>query len=157
KRQQRAERGCIHVEMNASLDRVDLRDLVHPDDAAPARVVQSAFALGIRLPGQSENLRPERPGREWLGGVEADFLESRDGHPLHGSAVTSLARPPVPMVEDLDRPRRLDPIPRLHVEQRMTVEMQDLEQPLHSCARGLDRDRRLPSLGSAPGSFYEWL
>src|SRR5689334_23416901 len=109
--------------MYAPLDGVDLRYLVHPDDAAPARVVEPPFTLGIRLPGQPENLRPERPGRERLGGVEADLLESRDGHAAHASGSAALDRPLVPVVEDLGRPRRLDPIPRLDVEQRMTIEM----------------------------------
>ena len=92
--------------------------LVHPDDAAPARVVQPAFALGVRLPGQPENLRPERPGRERLGGVEADLLNRATAMPLTlvlaGLAASlSLDRLLVPVVEDLGRPRRLDPIPRL--------------------------------------------
>src|SRR6478736_504813 len=78
--------------MYAPLDGVDLRYLVQPDDAAPARVVEPPFTLGIRLPGQPENLRPERPGRERLGGVEADLLESRDGHAAHASG-SALARP----------------------------------------------------------------
>src|SRR6478736_6695032 len=78
--------------MYAPLDGVDLRYLVHPDDAAPARVVEPPFTLGIRLPGQPENLRPERPGRERLGGVEADLLESRDGHAADASG-SAAARP----------------------------------------------------------------
>src|SRR4249920_2237553 len=79
--------------MDAPLDGVDLRHLIDPDDAASARVVQTAFALGIRLPRQPENLCPERPGRERLVGVEADLLESRDGHAAHGSGRNVEARP----------------------------------------------------------------
>src|SRR5262249_26495325 len=74
--------------MYAPLDGVDLGYLVHPNHAAPGRVVKPAFALGIRLPGQPENLSPERPGRERLGGVEAELFESRDGHAAHASAST---------------------------------------------------------------------
>src|SRR6185312_12159312 len=85
------------------------------------------------------------------------FLNRATAMPLTLVAVLPLDRPLVPVVADLGRPRRLDPIPRLDVEQRMTIEMQDLEQPVHGCARGLDCDWRLPPLDPAPSSLHKWL
>src|SRR6185437_5491692 len=85
------------------------------------------------------------------------FLNRATAMPLTLVPVLSLDRRLVPVVEDLGRRRRLDPIPRLDIEQRMTIEMQDLEQPVHGCARGLDRDCRLPPIDPAPGGLHKWL
>src|SRR5689334_14495535 len=85
------------------------------------------------------------------------FLNRATAMPFTLVPVRSLDRPLVPVVEELGWPRRFDPIPRSHIEQRMTIEMQDLEQPVHRRARGLDRDWRLPSVGPPAGRLHEWL
>src|SRR4249920_2237551 len=73
------------------------------------------------------------------------FLNRATAMPLTVAVETSrLDRLLAPEVEDLGGARGLDPIPCLHVEQRMTIEVQDLEQPVHGCARGLNGDGRLP-------------
>src|SRR6478609_12188665 len=137
-RQQRTQRGYIHVDVYAPLDRVDLGYLVHPDDAAAGRVVKPAFTLGIRLPGQPENLRPERSGRGRLGGVEADLSESRDGHAVHASAGT-VARPagrPGGRGSGSASASRPDPTPRHRaVDDRRDAGFRAAGRPLRSWTR----------------------